>query len=134
MKAIEVSPELVLRYAKLNRNEVVLHMAIRSLGEDGKLKRNIYRLAQILGKDRGRVYEAEFQLKRKRLLQVHYVREGTRDVPYWYVYERPVGQEPTSVVVKTEAVVYESQKPMSIWRKFRNAIVGTDLDDFSLTD
>jgi hypothetical protein len=49
---------------------------------------------------------------------------GVRDVPYWYVYERPLGQKPEPVVVETEAVVYESRKPMNIWRKLRNAIVG----------
>jgi hypothetical protein len=124
MKAIEVSPELVSLYTEMTKNEVTLHMGIRALSEDGKLKRNMSAMGRALGKCRCRLYDAEFGLKRLRLLSVHYVREGLRDVPYWYVYEQPVGQKPEPVVVETNGGVYESRKPMSIWRKFRNAIVG----------
>jgi hypothetical protein len=136
MKNIEVTPEMILQYTTMDKNEVTLHMAIKALAEDGrKLKRNMYRMARILGKERVRLYEAEFQLKRKQLLQVHYVQEGVRDVPYWYVFDCPVGEAVESPsIVKLDDVPAEPPKPKTIWRRLRNAVVGTELDDFSLTD
>jgi hypothetical protein len=136
MKAIEVSPELILQYVTMDKNEVTLHLAIKALAEDGrKLKRNMYRMCQILGKQPVRLYEAEFKLKRRKLLQVHYSHDGAQEVAYWYVFDAPVGEAIESPrIVNLDDVRVEAPKPKTIWRRLRKAIVGTDLEDFSLTD
>jgi hypothetical protein len=110
-------------------------MAIRSLGEDGKLKRNLYHLCRILGISRFRLREAEFGLKRKQMLQIHYTQEGQRDVAYWYVFDKPVSAPVVSQsIVELDDVRVDAPKPQTVWRKLRKAIVGTDLEDFSLTE
>jgi hypothetical protein len=135
MRNIEVTPEMILRYAKLNRNEIVLHLAIRSMAEDGKLKRNLYDLCRMLGISRFRLREAEFGLKRKQMLQIHYTQEGQRDVAYWYVFDKPVSEAVVSrSIVDLDDVAVEAPKPKTVWRKLRKAVIGTDLEDFSLTD
>jgi hypothetical protein len=51
------------------------------------------------------------------------------------VYDCPVGEAVESPkVVTNDDVPVEPAKPKTIWRRMRNAIVGTELDDFSLTD
>jgi hypothetical protein len=136
MNEIKVAPDLILLYADMTKTEIALHMAIRSMAEHGKLKRNMWRVSQILGKCRRRLYDAEFRLKQRQLLYIHYQRHGTRDVPYWHVYERPVGTEarPVAVIVKTDEGVKDELKPKSIWRKLRAAIVGTELENFDLVE
>ncbi|MCH8293356.1 hypothetical protein IH992_19920 [Candidatus Poribacteria bacterium] len=136
MNEIKIPPNLILLYADMTKTEIALHMAIRSMADHGKLKRNIWRVSQILGKCRRRLYEAEFRLKQRQLLYIHYQRNGTRDVPYWHVYELPVGTEaiPLEAIVKTDEAVEGEPKPKNVWRKLRDAIVGTELDNFDLTD
>ena len=136
MNAIKVSPDLLMHYAQMTRNEVTLHMAIKALAEDGrKLKRNMYLLAKVLGKGRNRLHDAEFRLKRKKFLQVHYTKNGTRDIPYWYVFDQPVGEEVIALpaIVKNEDAIEEEPRKKSVWRRLRDAIVGTELDNFDLT-
>jgi hypothetical protein len=139
MNDIQVSAELILQYATMHKNEVALHMAIKALSEDGrKLKRNVRQLSRLLGKTPARLRDAEGGLKQKRLLQVHYTEFGTGDIPYWYVFDRPVNAEPllpsTYVPIDSVSVSVEEEKPKSIWRRLRDAWVGTELDNFDLVD
>jgi hypothetical protein len=72
MTPITINPEQLLHYAPLNRNDIILHMALLSLAEEGKLRRNLSKMSRLLNKPRYRLLEAEFRLKRQRLLRVRY--------------------------------------------------------------
>jgi hypothetical protein len=133
MNDIQVSAELILQYATMHKNEVALHMAIKALSEDGrKLKRNVRQLSRLLGKTPARLRDAEGGLKQKRLLQVHYTEFGTGDIPYWYVFDRPVNAEPllpsTYVPIDSVSVSVEEEKPKSIWRRLREVFFGEEFD------
>lgn len=134
MKRIEVNPELVLQYAKLTKNEVLLHMAIKAIAEDGKVERNIAKMSQLLGKTKTRIRDAEWGLKHHRLLRIYRI-NGER---WWYIYDRPVGEnEPVSTqidpILTLPAVrIDEPPKRRSILRKIRDALVGTRLDNFDI--
>jgi hypothetical protein len=136
MNPITINPEQLLHYAPLNRNDIILHLALLSLAEDGKLRRNLSKMSRLLNKPRYRLLEAEFRLKRQRLLRIHNIREGTKDAPYWYVYDQPIGETPveTPAVVQTEPDAAEAPPNRPLFRRLRDAWVGAEGEVGELAD
>jgi hypothetical protein len=136
MTPITINPEMILHYAPLNRNDIILHLALLSLAEDGKLRRNLSKMSRLLGKPRYRLLEAEFRLKRLRLIRIHNIREGTKDAPYWYVYDQPIGEAPAeqpAAVIQTEPdAAAEVPQNRPLLKRLRDAWVGTEGEDFDL--
>jgi hypothetical protein len=128
MTPITINPEQLLHYAPMNRNDIILHMALLSLAEDGKLKRNLSKMSRLLNKPRYRLLEAEFRLKRLRLIRIHNIREGSKDAPYWYVYEQPIGEtqaETPAAVIQTEPDAAADAPPnRPLFKRLRDAWVG----------
>ena len=115
---IQISPELLTRYADSTKNEILLHLAIKSIASEGKVKRNINHIATTLGKCPKRLRESECRLKRRGLLRVHIV-SGKR---HWYVYDEPIGTESVSERTTPVPTTNHSPKPHSLWRKIRHVI------------
>jgi hypothetical protein len=137
MNPIKINPDLILHYAPLNRNDIILHLALLSLAEEGKLKRNLSKMSRLLNKPRYRLLEAEFRLKRLRLIRIHNIREGTKDAPYWYVYDQPIGetQAETPAAAQPEIepdAAAEVPPNRPLFKRLRDAWVGTEEDDFDL--
>lgn len=139
MKKIEVSPDLLEQYAQLTKNEILLHMAIKAIAEEGKVFRNIAKTSQLLGKTKTRIRDAEWGLKHRKLLRIYRI-SGQR---WWYIYDQPVGEnervkEPTETnnPPRTLPAVRVDEPPQrrSIFRKIRDALVGTRLDNFDLEE
>jgi hypothetical protein len=128
IETIEVNPELLLQYIGLNKNAIILHMAIKAVAEDGKLQRNIKRFSRLTKRDEKRLREAEGELKRKELLAIHW----NGDKRFWYVYDRPTRPQavlPVVVpVVETENLNDENPPPKSLWRRIKEALTGDELD------
>ncbi len=99
METIEVNPELLLQYTRMNKNAVILHMAMKAVAPDGKLERNIKTFSKLIHRARDRVRDAEGELKRNELLTIHW--NGARQ--FWYVYDRPT--RPQAVLPSAQQIV-----------------------------
>lgn len=137
MNEIKITPEILQQYALMTKNEILLHLALRTLASDGKMKRNVRQMCKMLEKTERRVRDAEDGLKRRGLLRIHWIRNQR----WWYVYDHPVGEEMTegaliSVPQAAPGVqeCKEKKKRRSLWRKLRDAIVGTRLNNFDLEE
>jgi hypothetical protein len=148
MRSFEVSPELLQQYAQLTQNEMLLHLAIKAMSEDGgPAFRNLAQICQQLGKTKPRLRDAEWGLKHKNLLRIHRV-NGKR---WWYIYDHPIGENETAtkenppialpavrqarprlVTVDRLAQIDAPKKRRSVFRKLRDALVGSRLDDFEI--
>ncbi|MCH8292786.1 hypothetical protein IH992_16980 [Candidatus Poribacteria bacterium] len=127
----EMTPSLLMQYAQMTKNEVFLHMAIKALAEDGKILRNVNQICQLFSKSTQRMLDAEFGLKHRGLLRIHWGSSKR----YWYVYDSPVGQEeliPTPPA-PTLVEVSEPKKP-SLLKRLKYLITGVELDNFDLVD
>ena len=115
---IQISPELLTRYADSTKNEILLHLAIKSIASEGKVKRNINHIAVSLGKCPKRLREAESRLKQRGLLRVH-ILGGKR---HWYIYDEPIGKESireTIPIPTTNRTICPSPKLRSLWHTIR---------------
>ncbi len=93
--------------------------------------------AKFIGTSEQRVRDAEFGLIRRGLLRVHLIRNRR----WWYIYNHPVGEDMTEgalIPVPNAAPGvqegHEKKKRRSLWRKIRDAFVGTRLDNFELEE
>ena len=124
---IHIPPELLKHYAHSTKNAIVLHLAIKSIACEGKVKRNINSLAVSLGRCPKRLREAESRLKRCGLLRVHLISNQR----WWYIYDKPIGStstDDTDEAIPTPTPVsleIEPPKRQGFWRKIRDAIIGT---------
>ena len=137
MRTIEVNPDQLQQYTHLTKNEILLHISLRALAEDGKWKRNVRQFAQFIGTSEQRVRDAEYGLISRGLLRVHLIRNRR----WWYVSDHPVGEDMTEralISVPNAAPGVQAgngeKKRRSLWRKIRDAIVGTRLDNFDLEE
>ena len=135
MKKITITPDLLQQYALMTKNEILLHMAIKSLADDGRIKRNLNQIGKLLSKRKQRLLDAEYGLKQRGLLRIYWI-SGRR---WWYLYDQPVGESPSEsndlapLPAATPAVTDEKpKKRRGILRKIRDALVGTPLDNFDL--
>jgi len=141
MNAIQINPNLLQLYTQMTKNEILLHMTLRSLAEAGKVRRNVAAICRVIGKrNRQRVRDAEHGLQKRGLLRVRTV--GTRD--FWYLSEMPVDSSsahrpdvatpsPAPRGVTPGRISSDSRpKRRRFWRRLRDAFVGTRLDDFEI--
>ncbi|MCZ6677847.1 MAG: hypothetical protein O7E52_11420 [Candidatus Poribacteria bacterium] len=73
MKTIQIPLDLLSQYAALTKNEILLYLAIQGLATAGKMKRNLLQVSRRLGKTEQRLRDAEFGLKKRGLLPIHWV-------------------------------------------------------------
>jgi len=137
MRTIEVNPDLLQQYTQMTKNEILLHISLRSLAEGGKWKRNVRQFAKFIGTSEQRIRDAEYGLIRRGLLRVHLIRNRR----WWYIYDPPVGEDMTEealIPVPNAAPGVQAgngeKKRRSLWRKIRDAFVGTRLDNFDLEE
>jgi hypothetical protein len=134
MKSVTITPDQLYIYATLTKNEVLLHIALKSLSTDGKLKRNINQIGRLLKKTKQRLRDAEAGLKRVGLLRVRMI-SGKR---YWYVYNEPVLGLPHSsdeVASVGEALPKGSAEPPKrpgLLKRFSHWLTGTQVGSFDL--
>jgi hypothetical protein len=135
MQTIEVNPTQVKQYTQMTKNEILLHISLRARSpEGGPLKRNVRQFAKFIGTSEQRIRDAEYGLQSRGLLRVHLVQNRR----WWYVYDAPIGKTPPSIPpiatpqLLPQATDTDEKKRRSVWRKIRDAIVGTRLDDFEL--
>ena len=116
-KEVRISPEVLQYYGDMTKNEIVLHLAIKALSEEGKVKRNINHIATTLGKCPKRLRDAEKRLKQRGLLRIH-LKSGKR---FWYVYNQPTGQTSPAETTKLHTPITQSAKT-NLWHTIRQTI------------
>ena len=50
MKTFEVSPEMLVQYARMTKNEILLHLGMLMFATEGRLERNIAQMCRVLDK------------------------------------------------------------------------------------
>lgn len=132
MDTIQVTPELFQQYIGMNKNAVILHMALTAHAQEGKLERNILKFSKLVNRARDRLRDAEHELKRKELLCIHWV--GNQQ--WWYVYDRPTRPQavptPLALVATTDNQSEEKENPKSWWQKLKETF-GNEPLDYELT-
>ena len=91
MKTVEVNPEMLSQYARMTKNEILLHLGILMFATESKLERNIGQMCRVLDKTEQRLRDAEYGLKRRGLLEIQWV-DGRR---YWQVFQTPSDERDT---------------------------------------
>jgi hypothetical protein len=118
----------------MTKNEILLHMALRSLATEGKLKRNVLAMCRVLSKTERRLRDAEYGLKKQGLLRIHLM----RDQRWWYVYDRSINVASTPNPSLPAPLAHSTlradvqPKPRSLLRRFGNWLTGTQVDSFDL--
>jgi hypothetical protein len=134
MNTIKTTPDLLKQYAGMTKNEILLHMALRSLAAEGKLKRNVLAMCRVLSKTERRLRDAEYGLKKRGLLRIHLM----RDQRWWYVYDTPINAASTpnpslpAPLAQSTIQVDVQPKPRSLLRRFGNWLTGAQIDRFDL--
>lgn len=128
MNEIRITPDLLVQYGSLTKNELLLHMAIKSLAAEGKLLRNLNQIGRTISKRKQRLLDAEDGLKRRGLLRIHWVGKKR----WWYVYDAPIQANAPEATPLPAATGSNSPSPRGFFRKIYDVIFRTPLARFDL--